>query len=305
MSVTLNIGAFQMSEGCMYQGSYISRTDSEGKPEIVPHGQGRYLNSSGDLFEGQFRDGKRLTGTILFNSGCKYEGLFNEDEVPHGPGELTLADGRIYKGTFANNRIHGKGEFNKFVLGCPYVTFAGISLDGAFFSAPTHQSNDALPQFTQSYSDTFIASARQLLASITTELESLVSEGLDESNPKLETFAFKYLFKTDAVPTGIESDVCPVQGRPTLRSLCVRLPQLQTFVENLDSVKLEISSIAQPGFPEQFRFLGQSVIVTHDKAADFTLHLVNTMEGLRVASLPTLADEEKAFNALCAKYKKK
>lgn len=288
----------------MYQGSFISRLDSEGKHQVIPHGQGLYLNSDGDLFTGQFRDGKRLCGTLLFHNGSKYEGSFNENEVPHGPGILTLSDGRSYNGTFANNRIHGKGIFYKFVPGCPFATFKGTSIEGAFFSDVNYQSNEALPQFTTSYTDSFVASARQFLISITSEVDSLISNGLDDTNPELHPFVSKYLLKNEGVTGGLETDFCPIQGRPTLRSLCVRLPQLQLLVDNIDEVVINCASTAPEGYTEQLKYLGQLIVITSEKVPDFTISLVNTQEGLRVASVPTLPDEEKAFTALYAKKKK-
>ena len=147
MSESLHNGALHMEDGSLYQGEYECRKGPDGSDQLVAHGQGRFLSSAGDLFEGKYRDGKRLHGRIVFHVGSVYEGNFNEDEVPHGDGSLTLPDGRIYRGLFANNRIHGKGSFKNFLAGCNHVSFAGVSIDGEFFSESRHQSETAIPLF--------------------------------------------------------------------------------------------------------------------------------------------------------------
>ena len=52
-------------------------------------------------------DGK---GTLLYPSGCSYEGQF-KDEMPHGTGVLSYANGCRCEGEFAKGRMHGCCKF--------------------------------------------------------------------------------------------------------------------------------------------------------------------------------------------------
>ena len=126
MSSTSASGSLQMADGSIYHGDYIMSTDSDGHNSFVAHGAGRYVNSSGDLFVGQYRDGKRVIGKMIIHTGSIYEGSFDENELPYGPGSFTLTDGRSYEGTFGNNRIHGRGVFSNFVEGCQLVKYDGV-----------------------------------------------------------------------------------------------------------------------------------------------------------------------------------
>jgi len=181
--MTPEYGQLRMEDGSLYQGQYITRVDSNGVSDYVAHGMGRYLHSNGDIFEGQYRDGQRTYGKMVFHTGCTYEGSFDENELPSGQGSYTLSDGRSYKGTFANNRIHGKGVFSKFVHGCDLLTYAGVSLQGEFFSDDSYQSTIAHPQYMQSYNESFTSRAKTFVTSLTCDLEALVSLGPDDTIP--------------------------------------------------------------------------------------------------------------------------
>ena len=53
--------------------------------ENQPHGFGKMLYASGDMYEGYFENGiKQGTGTMTFNTACIYIGEWNEDQKGSG-----------------------------------------------------------------------------------------------------------------------------------------------------------------------------------------------------------------------------
>jgi len=288
----------------MYQGEYVIRIDASGSKQFIPNGQGRYSNCHSDLFEGTFRDGRRVDGKLLFHSGCTYEGRYNENELPHGSGRFTWSDGRTYKGTFTNSRIDGQGEFSNFVPGCNLVTFSGISLNGEFSSDLSHQ-NIAKSDFLKSYTDSFASSVKPFLKSLTADLAALLSKGPEDTNDAIQPFTAQYMLQPPPSEDswavgGLVTDLGPVEPRPTLRSFRLRLPQLLVLAESPD-LRVECFADA-PGYPPQLVHLGQVVTLTCEPA--FTLWLVLTADGLRVAEVRGEAlDEKKALAAIFPKKK--
>ncbi|OMJ74414.1 hypothetical protein SteCoe_26671 [Stentor coeruleus] len=110
------------------QGKYIGYF-FEGKP----HGMGRLISNTGDIYQGEFRkgklhgsavyissDGTRYEGTFkkgklmgtgkeLWPNGTEYEGEYRKN-LRHGKGKLKLTDGSIYIGDFISHKAEGKGK---------------------------------------------------------------------------------------------------------------------------------------------------------------------------------------------------
>ena len=49
---------------------------------------------------------RRATGIFTWPIGDRYEGHFHKDQC-HGVGIMSYADGRVYKGQWAENKKHG------------------------------------------------------------------------------------------------------------------------------------------------------------------------------------------------------
>ena len=68
----------------------------------------KYLN--GNLYEGQIvKKRAHGIGTMIYKNDDKYTGRFSYD-LRNGVGELVCGNG-MYKGSFKNDEIHGKGIF--------------------------------------------------------------------------------------------------------------------------------------------------------------------------------------------------
>lgn len=76
-----------------------------------PDGKGRLVLRSGDVLEGQWRDG-HLDGQGIRRSadGSRYEGAFKTG-LEDGAGRLTRANGSIHDGSFRQGLPHGAGTF--------------------------------------------------------------------------------------------------------------------------------------------------------------------------------------------------
>ena len=87
--------------------------------EGLPHGMGRLLKPSGDVYQGEFCKGKLHGNAMIMKSnGTIYEGNF-EKGVLTGNGRETWTNGIEYEGEFFNNQKHGKGKL-KFIDGSIY-----------------------------------------------------------------------------------------------------------------------------------------------------------------------------------------
>jgi len=79
----------------------------------LKHGRGVFVLANGDAYNGEFRAGVMAgQGVYRFASGDVYRGSMSHDAM-HGQGEYQYAatTKARYKGTFADNRRHGKGTF--------------------------------------------------------------------------------------------------------------------------------------------------------------------------------------------------
>lgn len=78
-------------------------------------GFGKFKCDCGYVFEGEFKDGEKVKGTLT-KKNLVYTGEFKND-VAHGHGIMCYKDGSCYEGTFVNNEFSGYGVYtfkNKF-----------------------------------------------------------------------------------------------------------------------------------------------------------------------------------------------
>jgi hypothetical protein len=88
--------------------------NGEGKP----HGRGKYVYPNGDVFEGEYKDGKKNKGKYRFATGSVYEGPFLNDKK-EGRGSFKFASGDVYEGEYKDGKKEGKGVM-KFGSGAVY-----------------------------------------------------------------------------------------------------------------------------------------------------------------------------------------
>ena len=85
--------------------------------EIHDHRTIRYSN--GDVYEGEYRDGKRNGhGTYRYASGAVYEGEF-KDGLFHGHGTYRSANGEVYEGEYRDDKRNGHGTY-RYASGAVY-----------------------------------------------------------------------------------------------------------------------------------------------------------------------------------------
>lgn len=90
---------------------------------MIGYGTGKHIYKSGDIYEGEFLDGKRHgTGKIVYASGDVYEGEFAQNKR-HGTGAVQYTDGRSYTGEWKDGQISGTGKF---------VYASGATYEGEF-----------------------------------------------------------------------------------------------------------------------------------------------------------------------------
>lgn len=101
--------------------------------ECVPHGSGIFEYPSGDIFEGEWRNGWRAdgfgvmrwpegqyegewkhdrrhgSGKMRYANGDIFEGLWHNDSRVDGEGRTLYANGDVYQGEFVNDMRHGEG----------------------------------------------------------------------------------------------------------------------------------------------------------------------------------------------------
>jgi len=74
-------------------------------------GKGNAVYSNGEIYEGDFVDGRRAgKGKYSYANGDKYDGEF-QDNKKHGIGRLTYNGKGEYYGFFENGKKHGEGMF--------------------------------------------------------------------------------------------------------------------------------------------------------------------------------------------------
>ena len=83
--------------------------DGEVNTRNKPHGHGTFIYSSGSVYEGEWKWGKKEgKGTFIFSNGERYEGMWHGD-VMQGYGKYFWDDGSVYEGQFRDGVIDGKG----------------------------------------------------------------------------------------------------------------------------------------------------------------------------------------------------
>ncbi|MDR2347707.1 MAG: hypothetical protein LBD90_03615 [Bifidobacteriaceae bacterium] len=94
--------ALQISVGTSVPRKYVGRVS-----RWLPNGAGRMENSDGRVREGEFRDGKLISGRAVMADGTVLEGQF-QNGVLEGQGRLSLPNGVVYRGSFKHGRPHGE-----------------------------------------------------------------------------------------------------------------------------------------------------------------------------------------------------
>lgn len=74
------------------------------------NGQGKLKCACGYVFEGMFKNGQKVFGTMI-KKELTYKGEFKDDMV-HGKGKITYKDGSWYEGEFEFTQLHGEGEYH-------------------------------------------------------------------------------------------------------------------------------------------------------------------------------------------------
>jgi len=133
--------------------TFSNRTYTGYMVDGMPHGYGKTVYNSGDVYEGENKydkfDGKGTytwadgtsysgewkndlkhgQGTYIWNNGDKYEGSFVDDKKS-GYGVFTKADGSIYTGNWTNGKRSGQGSMT-WASGCSYTgEWANDALNG-------------------------------------------------------------------------------------------------------------------------------------------------------------------------------
>ena len=76
------------------------------------NGYGKFIYDDGDIYEGDFVNGKREgQGTYTSKSGKVHIGRFANNQ-PNGKGKLKYPDGENYEGDFVNGKFEGQGTYN-------------------------------------------------------------------------------------------------------------------------------------------------------------------------------------------------
>lgn len=83
------------------------------------NGQGTYIDSDGNKYVGQFKNGKyNGQGTLTFSNGSEYVGGF-KDDLYNGQGTYTYSDGSKYVGEFKDELFNGQGTYTN-TSGCEF-----------------------------------------------------------------------------------------------------------------------------------------------------------------------------------------
>ena len=101
------------------------RYEGEVNAESKAHGKGIKIYESGARFDGEWRDGKAVKGTVFWANGDKYEGEF-ENGTYNGKGVLDYTHSyncrARYEGEFKDGKYNGKGVW----------TYNGFRYEGEF-----------------------------------------------------------------------------------------------------------------------------------------------------------------------------
>ena len=71
------------------------------------NGYGKYTNSYGDVFQGEWENSKKKKGKEIFYNGEVFEGEYKNDHFFFG--SFKDINGHVYEGQFKNNKKNGKG----------------------------------------------------------------------------------------------------------------------------------------------------------------------------------------------------
>ena len=105
-------------------------------------GRGRFAYNNGEVYEGEWRLGKREgKGYFKFSSG-EYRGTFKADKM-HGKGVLNMYNGIIYEGEFLDGIPNGQGKY-KDAFG---NVNEGYFINGAFLRPKVDGSYEQVPLF--------------------------------------------------------------------------------------------------------------------------------------------------------------
>jgi len=73
--------------------------------------KGKYTYPNGDVYEGEFRYGRRSgKGKLTYANGDVYEGDWENNAI-NGKGKVTYAGGSVYEGGYKDGKRHGKGKY--------------------------------------------------------------------------------------------------------------------------------------------------------------------------------------------------
>jgi len=100
---------------CTYKGAFKGVGKKKGlfktKQTHLHHGYGVF-DCDGGVAEGQFNNGKLISGTIQTPSGNNFEGSFDNNGKLQGEGIAYYKSGHIFEGTWENgNQISGKQKY--------------------------------------------------------------------------------------------------------------------------------------------------------------------------------------------------
>jgi len=112
----------------------------------LPHGLGKLIYGNGNIYEGQFENGKRHgTGTLILSDGGSYIGEWKNDKKS-GVGTWNVSFGDSYSGEFLDDRIDGKGVL---------ILANGIKISGIFSNSLPAYGTIELFDGTKVYSGAF------------------------------------------------------------------------------------------------------------------------------------------------------
>ena len=98
---------------CIYKGALKGVGKKKGffktKQSGVQHGYGVF-NCDGGTVEGQFINGKFISGTMQTPRGDRFEGRFDNNGKLQGEGIAYYKSGDVYEGKFVNGILNGKGK---------------------------------------------------------------------------------------------------------------------------------------------------------------------------------------------------
>lgn len=84
-------------------------------------GTGKCTYANGDVFKGEFKNNSIVRGIEHYMNGDKYKGQLEysterKEDLKHGLGTYTYADGEQYEGQFRNDKVDGYGTSNHTIM---------------------------------------------------------------------------------------------------------------------------------------------------------------------------------------------